>query len=218
MTLQPDPSNRYSADSPIATLQENGHGVNTVKAVTSVKEILEMMQTPPSSPSLSLSKSGVDKDDIQQDKTTPNKSAQLKHPSSVERPFHSLYTQATAFVNKEDERRGRKPDEYSERLALSAMALAVENGITKIDHLVLSKENKERGVKAGENVVIVQGSLDDPAHNRADMKTEVAINIPVEQSLDTLYQRQAQEAHSLAQQPTQNPDQDPNTPRGPKLT
>jgi predicted ABC-type ATPase len=213
MTLQLDPNNRYSADSPIATLQKNDHGVNAVKTVTTVKEILEIMQTSPSSPSPSLPKPGSDKDDAP-GTNTPNKSAQLGHPSSSDHPFHSVFNQVAAHVNKEDEKQGRKPDEKSDRLIMSATALAVDNGMHKIDHMVFSKENPARGIKVGENVIVVQGGLLDPAHERADMKTAVAINTPVEQSLkqmDVTHQRQTQEAQSLAQLQSQSP-------RGPTMT
>jgi hypothetical protein len=145
---------------------------------------------------------------------TPNKSAQLGHPSSSDHPFHSVFNQVAAHVNKEDEKQGRKPDEKSDRLIMSATALAVDNGMHKIDHMVFSKENPARGIKVGENVIVVQGGLLDPAHERADMKTAVAINTPVEQSLkqmDVTHQRQTQEAQSLAQLQSQSP-------RGPTMT
>jgi Calpain family cysteine protease len=146
----------------------------------------------------------------------PNTSAQLGHPSNSAHPFHSVFNQATAHVNKEDEKLGRNPDEKSERLSMSATALAAENGITRIDHMTFNVENKERGLKAGENLIIVQGGFNDPAHERANMKTEVAINTPVEQSikqLDVIQQRQTQEAQTLALQQTQ----DPTKIRGPSI-
>jgi Calpain family cysteine protease len=146
----------------------------------------------------------------------PNTSAQLGHPSNSAHPFHSVFNQAIAHVNKEDEKLGRKPDEKSERLSMSATALAAENGITRIDHMTFNVENKERGLKAGENLIIVQGGFNDPAHQRANMKTEVAINTPVEQSLkqlDVIQQRQTQEAQTLALQQTQ----DPTKIRGPSI-
>jgi hypothetical protein len=150
----------------------------------------------------------------------PNKSTQHSHPNSSEHPFHLLYQQATAHVAKEDERLGRKPDEKSEHLTMSATALAAGNGIRSMDHLLFSVENKERGVKAGENMIVVQGGLYDPAHERAHMKTEVAINTPVEQSLKQLnvvHQQQTQEAQKLAQQRAPEPSQDAITPKGLKL-
>jgi hypothetical protein len=150
------------------------------------------------------------------DTTTPKKSSQLNHPSDSAHPFHAIFNQVTAHVNKEDEKLGRKPDEKSERLSMSATALAAENGITRIDHMTFNVENKERGLKAGENLIIVQGGFNDPAHQRANMKTEVAINTPVEQSLkqlDVVQQRQTQEAQTLALQQTQ----DPAKARGPSM-
>jgi hypothetical protein len=150
------------------------------------------------------------------DTTTPNKSSQLNHPSNSDHPFHTLFNQATAHVAKEDEKQGRKPDEKSERLIMATTALAAENGISSIDHMAFSIENKARGVKAGENVILLQGGFNDPAHDRANMKTEVAINMPVEQSLqklDVAHQRQLQQTQTLAlQQTTDTPIQ-----RGPSI-
>jgi hypothetical protein len=148
------------------------------------------------------------------DTTTPNKSSQLGHPSISDHPFHKLFNQATAHVEKEDEKQGRKPDEKSERLAMSATALAAENGIRSMDQMSFSIENKERGVKAGENVIIVQGGFNDPAHELANMKTEVAINTPVEQSLkqwDVAHQQQQAQTLALQQTP------DLPTQRGPSI-
>jgi hypothetical protein len=147
---------------------------------------------------------------------TPNTSAQFDHPGNSNHPFHSVFNQASALVAKEDEKLGRQPDEQSERFALSATALALNSGLTRIDHMVFGVESKERGIKPGDNVILVQGSLHDPAHERTHMKTAMAINTPVEESLkqlDALQQRQTQEAPNMALQPTQNQTPDANAQR-----
>jgi Calpain family cysteine protease len=168
------------------------------------------LQTAPPQPGPSQSAPTQNKNEV------PNTSAQLGHPSNSDHPFHTLFNQATAHVAKEDEKQGRKPDEKSDRLIMATTALAAENGISSIDHMAFSIENKARGVKAGENVILVQGGFSDPAHDRANMKTEVAINMPVEQSLqklDVAHQRQQQQVQTLAlQQTTETPIQ-----RGPSI-
>jgi hypothetical protein len=153
---------------------------------------------------------------LQNKNETPNPTSQLNHPSNGSHPFHSVFNQASALVAKEDEKLGRKSDEQSERFALSATALALNSGMSRIDHMVFSTENKERGIKPGDNVILVQGGLHDPAHERAYMKTAAAINTPVEESLkqlDALQQRQTQEAPNMALQPTQNQTTDANAQR-----
>jgi Zeta toxin len=210
LTLQPNEHNRYGPDSPIVTLKENAQGAHIEKLVTTAQEIQRVTheQAPPPTQSRTPTKTNGDESP---DASTPNKSSQLGHPSSTDHPFHKLFNQATAHVEKEDEKQGRKPDEKSERLIMAATALAAENGITSIDHMSFSIENKARGVKAGENVILVQGGFNDPAHDRANMKTEVAITMPLEQSLqklDVTHQRQLQQTQTLAlQQTTDTPIQ-----------
>jgi hypothetical protein len=69
-------------------------------------------------------------------------------------------------------------------LAASAAYLAKENGLSRIDHVVLSQDSRD--VRAGENLFVVQGALDDPAHLRAHMRTEDALRKPVEETLAQL--------------------------------
>jgi hypothetical protein len=49
---------------------------------------------------------------------------------------------------------------------------------------VLSVDNGV--VRKGENLFVVQGALNDPAHDRAHMRTQDAVSAPVEQSLAKL--------------------------------
>lgn len=123
-------------------------------------------------------------------------------PRDRNHPDHALYQQALTGVHQHDAKLGRTPDDMSERMAASLTALAKENGLSRIDHVVFSVDTG-RGVKAGENVFVVRGELGNPAADRAHMKTEVAVNTSVQdsfQKLDVLSQQQAQDA---SQQQTQ---------------
>lgn len=95
-----------------------------------------------------------------------------------------LVPQAEAAVRRLDASVGRDYDDRSACLAASAACLAKANGLTRIDHVVLSEARGD--VRAGENMFIVQGAPNDPAHHRAMMKTQDAIDTPVEQSLARL--------------------------------
>ncbi|WP_369977197.1 XVIPCD domain-containing protein [Xanthomonas bundabergensis] len=115
-----------------------------------------------------------------------------------------LHVQAEAAVLKLEQGLGRDYDANSAKLAASAACLAKENGLSRIDHVALSEDS--RNVRAGENLFVVQGALNDPAHLRAHMPTEDALSKPVEQSLAQLQslndmqgQRQAQDAEQLDQ-------------------
>ena len=79
---------------------------------------------------------------------------------------------------------GREYDGHSACMAASAACLAKGSGLSRIDHGVLSVDNGT--VRKGENLFVVQSALNDPAHDRAHMKTQDAVNAPVDQSLAKL--------------------------------
>lgn len=95
-----------------------------------------------------------------------------------------LVPQAEAAVRRLDASVGRDYDDRSACLAASAACLAKANGLSRIDHVVLSEARGQ--VRTGENMFVVQGAPNDPAHHRAMMKTQDALNTPVEQSLTRL--------------------------------
>jgi len=81
-----------------------------------------------------------------------------------------------------DEQHGRATDEASERMCGSLFCLAKENGLSRVDHVLLSQAN-EQG-HAGPNVFVVQGDPSDPAHLRARMPTAIAAQTPVHESME----------------------------------
>ena len=113
-----------------------------------------------------------------------------------------LVSQAEAAVRRLDAKAGREYDGQSACMAASAACLAKTNGLSQIDHVVLSEA---RGaVRAGENMFVLQGELGDPAQRRAQMKTQDTISPPVDQSvaqlqvLDQAQQRQPQpQVHAM---------------------
>ena len=122
--------------------------------------------------------------------------------AASEKAQDPLHAQAEAAVLKLEQGLGRDYDANSAKLAASAACLAKENGLSRIDHVVLSEDSRK--VRAGENLIVVQGALNDPAHLRAHMRTEDALSQPVEQSLAQLQslsqdQRQTQEVEQLNQ-------------------
>ncbi len=127
--------------------------------------------------------------------------------TSINDPLHR---QAEDAVRRLEQGLGRDYDGNSACLAASAACLAKENGLSRIDHVALSRDTGS--VRQGENLFVVQGALDDPAQLRAHMRTDDALAKPAEQSLaqlqalgDTQRQQQApQVAHPeqvVAQQP-----------------
>ncbi|AEL08779.1 conserved hypothetical protein [Xanthomonas campestris pv. raphani 756C] len=95
-----------------------------------------------------------------------------------------LHRQAEDAVRRLEQGLGRDYDGNSARLAASSAYLAKEHGLSRIDHVVLSENTKS--VQQGENVFVVEGALNDPAHKMAHMKTSDAIAQPFDQSLAQL--------------------------------
>ena len=82
-------------------------------------------------------------------------------------------------------------------MAASAACLAKANGLSRIDHIFLSEARGS--TRKEENLFVVQGAPGDPAHLRAQMKTQDAIDMPVEKSLGQLQalNEMPQPQHSL---------------------
>jgi hypothetical protein len=135
-------------------------------------------------------------------------------PSQPGHADHPLYAQIADQVREQDRQHGRQWDETSERMTASLLVLAKDSGLSRVDHVVFSDKNGQ--VAAGENVFVVQGRLDDPAHVRAHMKTDEAARTPEAVSFDkveVLNERIAQHAAQV-QSLGQTPD---DTPKGPGM-
>jgi len=117
-------------------------------------------------------------------------------PRAIDDP---LLPQAERAVRQLERGLGREYDDQSACMAASAACLAKANGLSGIDHILLSEE---RGaVRKGENLFVVQGEPGDPAQRRAMMKTQDAIDTPIEQSvaqLQTLNEAQQRQAPAQA--------------------
>jgi len=119
-------------------------------------------------------------------------------------PRDPLLSQAEDAVRRLEKGLGRDYDGNSACLAASAACLAKENGLSRIDHVALSRDTGT--VRQGENLFVVQGGLNDPAQLRAHMRTDDALARPVEQSLaqlQTLNDTQRQQQALQVAQPEQ---------------
>jgi hypothetical protein len=117
--------------------------------------------------------------------------ARLHGPSPVDpaHPDHALHQQLSRAVDAMEHSLGRTPDENSERLKASLLLAARQQGLTRVDHVVLSEA---RGVlPAGQHVFAVQGRLDDPASRRAHVATQQALATPTQESWGKLAQVEA---------------------------
>ncbi|ARZ73046.1 hypothetical protein CCR98_02255 [Stenotrophomonas sp. WZN-1] len=125
-------------------------------------------------------------------------------------PEYGLNQQIRQGVAALDAQHGRPFDQTSERLTASLTVLAREQGLQQVDHVLVSNATAQH--PAGHNVFVVQGDPANPAHLRAMMPTAVAVQTPVEQSLQKLglgvqppAQAEQQTLDAQAQDPQQNP-------------
>lgn len=93
-----------------------------------------------------------------------------------------MLSQIRDKVAELDAANGRTFDPTSERVTASLYVLAKENGLSRVDHVVLSDRTSHAA--AAENIFVVQGERNDPAHLRASMPTAQAAQTPLEVSLE----------------------------------
>lgn len=93
-----------------------------------------------------------------------------------------MLSQIREKVAKLDAANGRTFDPTSERVSASLYVLAKENGLSRVDHVMLSERTPN--ARAAENIFVVQGERNDPGHLRASMPTALAAQTPVEASLE----------------------------------
>ena len=127
-------------------------------------------------------------------------------------PKDPLLPQAEAAVRRLDAKSGREYDGQSACMAASAACLAKSNGLSQIDHVLLSEARGN--LQQGENLFVLQGEPGDPAQRRAQMKTQDAVGTPVEQSVAQLQtlndSQQRQQSAQVQVQATQDPQREPN--------
>lgn len=113
----------------------------------------------------------------------------------------SLYMQIRAGVERLDAEYGKPWDESSQRMSASLLVLAKEQGLSRVDHVVLN--NPTESLARGERVFIVEGAMDDSAHRRGHMNTMDALRAPEAESLQRADALSQSQAASLEQQPAQ---------------
>lgn len=124
----------------------------------------------------------------------------------------ALLEQIRGKVEALDKANGRTFDETSERMSASLLASAKDAGITRADHVVLSRQTANS--PAAQNIFVVQGDMSDPAALRTHMATADAAQRPVQESLgqvEAIGQRQAHE-QAAEMQRTQEQQQRASSP------
>ncbi|CAH2706245.1 hypothetical protein NCPPB1935_00440 [Xanthomonas campestris pv. nigromaculans] len=148
---------------------------------------------------------------------TPVEPSPKLTPADAGHPDHAMHQQIRGKVEQLDAANGRTFDATSERMTASLLTLAKDNGLTRVDHVLLNEKTKD--VPAAQTLFVVQGEPQDPAKLRAHMPTAEAAQRPLQESfaqLETVNQRLAQgrvQEQSLEQQRSQEQQQ-----RGPSPT
>ncbi|WP_234349397.1 XVIPCD domain-containing protein [Xanthomonas citri] len=137
-------------------------------------------------------------------------------PSQPGHTDHALYQQIKGGVTQLDAQHGKEWDGASQRMTASLLALAKEEGLSRVDHVVLNKPTPQ--LAGGEKVFIVQGALNDPAHQRAHMPTLDAVQTPEAQSFDRLQAINQTQAQAREQQQALEQSQQVVTQAGPSMT
>lgn len=114
-------------------------------------------------------------------------------PFLPQHPDHTLFEQIRAGVHALDASVGRSPDAVSDRLSASLLVQAKADGLSRVDHVLLSTATPH--APGGEKAFAVQGSPGDPAHLRTQVDIGTAIQTPMAASF--------QRVESLNQQATQ---------------
>ncbi|CAD0359792.1 XVIPCD domain-containing protein [Xanthomonas hortorum] len=166
--------------------------------------------------------SGTDSlvNDVKQDLPSRDSQAPLSArpslPTQQDHADHALYQQIKGGVEKLDAQHGREWDASSQRMTASLLVLAKEEGLTRVDHVLLNSPTDK--LAAGEKVFLVQGTQSDPAHLRADMATMQAVQTPESQSFERVQSINQAQSQVREQQQALEQSQQTVTAPGPTMT
>lgn len=108
----------------------------------------------------------------------------------------AMLDQITAGVAELDRRTGKQFDHRSESLSYALLDLAKSNGFTAVDHVAVSTATGN--ARAGENIFVVQGGMNDPTNRVALMPTSVALATVPAEAVDRVHAMGAVISHSVA--------------------
>jgi hypothetical protein len=97
-------------------------------------------------------------------------------PDRPTHPDHALYKQIEAGVAAQ----GYAQGEDANRMSHSLLVLAKEQGLNRVDHVMLGRGTTTEG---GPNIFLVEGNLQDPGQRRASMNAGQAMQTPQVESL-----------------------------------
>lgn len=115
---------------------------------------------------------------------------------SAAHPAHPVFQTARDAVHRLDTQQQRTPDVQSDQIAGVLTFKAIDQGMNRVDHAVLSEDASK--------IYAVQGELNSPFKQVAEASTQQAANTPLEDSSRQALQASAQQSPQAAmQQPSQ---------------
>ena len=113
-------------------------------------------------------------------------------------PDHAMFNQALQGVHQLDAAHHRTPDQGSSNLAGALVVAARNDGMSQINHVALSDD--------GSRAFAVQGDLNSPFKQIADVHTQQGMATPLDKSTQSLQQiDQQQRVQTSQHEQTQNP-------------
>ena len=138
-----------------------------------------------------------------------HKAAQPPHASLSDsrNPGNAIYSQALKNIQAIDAERGRTSDNMTNNLAGSLATAARAGGLTRIDHVIMSDD--------GKRAFAVQGELNSPLKQMAEVNVVQAVAKPLEQS-SAEFQKLPQNQQQANTQNQQKQQQQPQAPQQPE--
>jgi hypothetical protein len=144
---------------------------------------------------------GLQDDGIAGPKTLEALRAAQQHPTLADPAHagHAMYQQALQGVTALDQQHGRATDQQSRNFAAALATSAYAQGLSRVDHVVLSDD--------GSRAYAVQGDLNSPLKQIAQVQTAQAVKQPLDQSAAQWAPQAPQQAQPEAAQQQQQQQQ-----------
>ncbi|MCE4282654.1 hypothetical protein LYZ77_21920 [Xanthomonas hortorum pv. vitians] len=146
---------------------------------------------------------------VPQDPAAPSRGSSegFKLSAQAPSPTDPMFAQIQDGVHRIDHSLNRVPDSASDRMIWSLYALAKEQGMERVDNVVLGRAGTSAA--AGEYVFLVQGDPTTSVYHREQMRTADAVESSVEQSQARVQSAEQTRALAMsieAQEQSKKPD------------